>query len=570
MTVAGWLQIAALFLFVLALTKPVGLYMARVFSGERTPLSFVLAPVERGIYRVIGVDPEREQGWVGYAVAVTIFTLAGVLLLYAQERLQGFLPFNPAGLKGVKPDLAFNTSVSFNTNTNWQSYVPETTMSYLTQMWGLAVHNFLSAAAGIAIAIAVIRGFARRRASALGNFWVDITRAVLYMLLPISIVFALVLVWQGVPQNLNAYTEATTVQGATQTIAQGPVASQEAIKELGTNGGGFFNANSSHPFENPTPLTDLLEMIAMLTIGAGLTYTFGKMVGNTRQGWALFAVMSLIFLAGVAITYWAEARPNPALAGLHIDQALGNLEGKETRFGAAASSLWAVVTTATSCGAVNAMHDSFTAIGGMVPIIFIDLGEVIFGGVGSGLYGILIFAILAVFLAGLMVGRTPEYLGKKIEPFDMKMVALAILIIPASVLGFTALASATHWGLAGLNNAGPHGFSEMLYAYSSATGNNGSAFAGLTANTNFYNTTLGLAMLLGRVLIIIPALALAGSLVRKQSVPPSLGTFPTTGPIWVALLTGVILIVGVLTFFPALALGPIVEHFLGNAGQLFS
>lgn len=570
MTVAGWLQIAALFLFVLALTKPVGLYMARVFSGERTPLSFVLAPVERGIYRVIGVDPEREQGWVGYAVAVTIFTVAGVLLLYAQERLQGFLPFNPAGLKGVKPDLAFNTSVSFNTNTNWQSYVPETTMSYLTQMWGLAVHNFLSAAAGIAIAIAVIRGFARRRASALGNFWVDITRAVLYMLLPISIVFALVLVWQGVPQNLNAYTEATTVQGATQTIAQGPVASQEAIKELGTNGGGFFNANSSHPFENPTPLTDLLEMIAMLTIGAGLTYTFGKMVGNTRQGWALFAVMSLIFLAGVAITYWAEARPNPALAGLHIDQALGNLEGKETRFGAAASSLWAVVTTATSCGAVNAMHDSFTAIGGMVPIIFIDLGEVIFGGVGSGLYGILIFAILAVFLAGLMVGRTPEYLGKKIEPFDMKMVALAILIIPASVLGFTALASATHWGLAGLNNAGPHGFSEMLYAYSSATGNNGSAFAGLTANTNFYNATLGLAMLLGRVLIIIPALALAGSLVRKQSVPPSLGTFPTTGPIWVALLTGVILIVGVLTFFPALALGPIVEHFLGNAGQLFS
>ncbi len=570
MTVTGWLQIAALFLIVLALTKPVGLYMARVFSGERTPLSFVLAPVERGIYRVIGVDPEREQGWVGYVVAVIIFTLAGVLLLYAQERLQGFLPFNPAGLKGVKPDLAFNTAVSFNTNTNWQSYVPETTMSYLTQMWGLAVHNFLSAAAGIAIAIAVIRGFARRRASALGNFWVDITRAVLYLLLPVSIVFALVLVWQGVPQNLNAYTEATTVQGATQAIAQGPVASQEAIKELGTNGGGFFNANSAHPFENPTPLTDLLEMIAILTIGAGLTYTFGKMVGNTRQGWALFAVMSLIFLAGVAITYWAEARPNPALAGLHIDQALGNLEGKETRFGAAASSLWAVVTTATSCGAVNAMHDSFTAIGGMVPIIFIDLGEVIFGGVGSGLYGILIFAILAVFLAGLMVGRTPEYLGKKIEPFDMKMVALAILIIPASVLGFTALASATHWGLAGLNNAGPHGFSEMLYAYSSATGNNGSAFAGLTANSNFYNTTLGLAMLLGRVLIIIPALALAGSLVRKQSVPPSLGTFPTTGPIWVALLTGVILIVGVLTFFPALALGPIVEHFLGNAGKLFS
>jgi len=569
MTVTGWLQVAALLLVVLALTKPVGLYMARVFSGERTPLSPVLAPVERGIYRVIGVDPEKEQGWVGYIVAVLSFTLVGVLLLYAQMRLQGYLPFNPAGLKGVKPSLAFDTAVSFNTNTNWQSYVPESTMSYLTQMWGLAVHNFLSAAAGIAIAVAVIRGFARRRANALGNFWVDITRAVLYLLLPVSIVFALVLVWQGVPQNLNSYTEATTVQGATQTIAQGPVASQEIIKELGTNGGGFFNANSAHPFENPTALTDFLEMVAILVIGAGLTYTFGKMVGNTRQGWALFAVMGVIFLAGVAITYWAEARPNPALAGLHITQALGNLEGKETRFGVAASSLWAITTTATSCGAVNAMHDSFTALGGMMPIIFIDLGEVIFGGVGSGLYGILIFAILAVFLAGLMVGRTPEYLGKKIEAFDMKMVALAILIIPASVLTFTAFASVTHWGLAGLNNAGPHGFSEMLYAYSSATGNNGSAFAGLSANTTFYNTTLALAMLFGRILIIIPALALAGSLVRKQAVPPSLGTFPTTGPIWVALLTGVILIVGVLTFFPALALGPIVEHFLGNTGRLF-
>jgi len=569
MTVTGWLQVAALLLVVLALTKPVGLYMARVFPGERTPLSPVLAPVERGIYRVIGVDPEKEQGWVGYIVAVLSFTLVGVLLLYAQMRLQGYLPFNPAGLKGVKPSLAFDTAVSFNTNTNWQSYVPESTMSYLTQMWGLAVHNFLSAAAGIAIAVAVIRGFARRRANALGNFWVDITRAVLYLLLPVSIVFALVLVWQGVPQNLNSYTEATTVQGATQTIAQGPVASQEIIKELGTNGGGFFNANSAHPFENPTALTDFLEMVAILVIGAGLTYTFGKMVGNTRQGWALFAVMGVIFLAGVAITYWAEARPNPALAGLHITQALGNLEGKETRFGVAASSLWAITTTATSCGAVNAMHDSFTALGGMMPIIFIDLGEVIFGGVGSGLYGILIFAILAVFLAGLMVGRTPEYLGKKIEAFDMKMVALAILIIPASVLTFTAFASVTHWGLAGLNNAGPHGFSEMLYAYSSATGNNGSAFAGLSANTTFYNTTLALAMLFGRILIIIPALALAGSLVRKQAVPPSLGTFPTTGPIWVALLTGVILIVGVLTFFPALALGPIVEHFLGNTGRLF-
>jgi potassium-transporting ATPase potassium-binding subunit len=525
--------------------------------------------VERGIYRISGVDPEKEQGWVGYGVAVLIFSLAGMLLLYAQERLQGYLPLNPQGLAGVKPDLAFNTAVSFTTNTNWQNYAGETTMSYLTQMWGLAFHNFVSAAGGIAIAIAVIRGFTRRRASALGNFWVDITRATLYLLLPICIIFALVLVWQGVPQNLNSYTDATTLQGTTQTIAQGPVASQEAIKEFGTNGGGFFNANSAHPFENPTPLSDFLEILAILTIGASLTYTFGKMSGNTRQGWTLFSVMSIIFLAGVSFTYWAESRPNAALAGLHITQALGNLEGKETRFGVAASSLFAVATTATSCGAVNAMHDSFSALGGMVPLIFIDLGEVIFGGVGSGLYGMLIFAILAVFLAGLMVGRTPEYLGKKIEPFEMKMVALAILIIPASVLSFTALASVTHAGLAGLNNGGPHGFTEMLYAFSSTTGNNGSAFAGLAGNSTFYNTTLSLAMLIGRFLIIIPAMALAGSLVRKQAVAPSLGTFPTTGPIWAALLVGVILIVGVLTFFPALALGPIVEHFLGNSGQLF-
>jgi K+-transporting ATPase ATPase A chain len=569
MTIAGWLQIGVLFLLVLLLTKPVGLYMVRVFSGERTPLSRVLVPVERGIYRISGVDPEKEQGWVGYGVAVLIFSLAGMLLLYAQERLQGYLPLNPQGLAGVKPDLAFNTAVSFTTNTNWQNYAGETTMSYLTQMWGLAFHNFVSAAGGIAIAIAVIRGFTRRRASALGNFWVDITRATLYLLLPICIIFALVLVWQGVPQNLNSYTDATTLQGTTQTIAQGPVASQEAIKELGTNGGGFFNANSAHPFENPTPLSDFLEILAILTIGASLTYTFGKMSGNTRQGWTLFSVMSIIFLAGVSFTYWAESRPNAALAGLHINQALGNLEGKETRLGVAASSLFAVATTATSCGAVNAMHDSFSALGGMVPLIFIDLGEVIFGGGGSGLYGMLIFAILAVFLAGLMVGRTPEYLGKKIEPFEMKMVALAILIIPASVLSFTALASVTHAGLAGLNNGGPHGFTEMLYAFSSTTGNNGSAFAGLAGNSTFYNTTLSLAMLIGRFLIIIPAMALAGSLVRKQAVAPSLGTFPTTGPIWAALLVGVILIVGVLTFFPALALGPIVEHFLGNSGQLF-
>ncbi len=569
MTVWGWLQIALLFLLILALTKPLGRYLTRVFAGERTLLSPVLAPVERGIYRIIGVDPEREQGWTGYAIAVVLFSAIGLLLLYAQERLQGFLPFNPQGLPGVKPDLAFNTAVSFTTNTNWQNYAGETTMSYLTQMWGLAFHNFVSAATGLAIALAVIRGFTRRRATALGNFWVDITRATLYLLLPLCIVLSLVFVWQGVPQNLNAATEATALQGQAQTIAQGPVASQEAVKVLGTNGGGFFNANSAHPFENPTPLTDLLEIAAILSIGAALTYTFGQMAGNTRQGWAFFAVMSIIFLAGVCFTYWAEARPNPALAGLHIDQTLVNLEGKETRFGVAASSLFAVATTATSCGAVNAMHDSFTALGGMVPLIFMDLGEIIFGGAGSGLYGILIFAVLAVFLAGLMVGRTPEYLGKKIEPFEMKLVALAILIVPASVLGFSALASVTQPGLAGLSNAGPHGFSEILYAFSSTTANNGSAFAGLNGNSTFYNTTLGLAMFFGRFLILIPAIALAGSLVRKQVVAPGPGTFPTTGPIWVALLVGVIVIVGVLTFFPALALGPVVEHLLGSAGQTF-
>ena len=569
MTIWGWLQIALLFLLVLALTKPLGRYLTRVFAGERTLLTPVLGPVERVIYRVIGVDPTREQGWAGYAIAVMLFSAVGLLLLYAQQRFQGFLPFNPQGLPGVKPDLAFNTAVSFTTNTNWQNYAGETTMSYLTQMWGLAFHNFVSAATGLAIALAVIRGFTRRRATVLGNFWVDITRATLYLLLPLCIVLSLVFVWQGVPQNLNGAAEATTLQGHAQTIAQGPVASQEAIKVLGTNGGGFFNANSAHPFENPTPLTDLLEIAAILSIGAALTYTFGQMAGNTRQGWALFSVMSIIFLAGVAFTYWAEARPNPALAGLHIDQALGNLEGKETRFGVAASSLFAVATTATSCGAVNAMHDSFSALGGMVPLIFMDLGEIIFGGVGSGLYGILIFAVLAVFLAGLMVGRTPEYLGKKIEPLEMKLVALAILIVPASVLGFSALASVTQPGLAGLNNAGPHGFSEILYAFSSTTANNGSAFAGLNGNSTFYNTTLGLATFFGRFLILIPAIALAGSLVRKQVVAPGPGTFPTTGPIWVALLVGVILIVGVLTFFPALALGPVVEHLLGTAGQTF-
>ncbi len=543
--------------------------MARFFEGEWTPLTPVVAPVERAIYRISGVDPEREQGWVGYTIAVLVFSLVGLVATYAIERLQGHLPLNPQQLPGVSPSLSFNTAVSFTSNTNWQNYGGETTMSYLTQMMALAVHNFLSAAAGIAIAIAVIRGFARRRANALGNFWVDITRCTLYLLLPLSIVIALVLIWQGVPQNFLAYTHAVTLQGGTQTIAQGPAASQIAIKQLGTNGGGFFNTNSSHPFENPTPLSNMIELSLILLLGAALTYTFGKMVRDTRQGWTLFTVMSVIFLGGVAICYWAESRAIPALAGLHIDQSLGNLSGKETRFGTAASSLWAVATTAASNGSVNSMHDSFTAIGGMVPMVMIQLGEIIFGGVGSGLYGILIFAVLAVFLAGLMVGRTPEYLGKKIQSYEMKMVALAILILPASILGFTALASVTQWGLAGLNNAGPHGFSEILYAFSSTTGNNGSAFAGLTGNTNPYNTTLGIAMLIGRFLVIIPAMALAGSLARKQAVAPSLGTFPTTGTMWIVLLTGVILIVGVLTFFPALALGPIAEHFLGNVGKLF-
>ncbi len=569
MTLTGWLQIAVMFLIVLALTKPLGAYMVRIFNGERTLLTPVFAPVERVIYRISGVDPEREQGWVGYTIAVLVFSLVGVVTTYAIERLQGHLAVEPTASPGVSPSLAFNTAVSFTSNTNWQNYGGETTMSYFTQMTALAVHNFLSAAAGIAIAIAVIRGFARRRVNELGNFWVDLTRCTLYLLLPISIIFALVLVWQGVPQNFHAYTQAATVQGGTQTIAQGPAASQIVIKQLGTNGGGFFNVNSAHPFENPTALTNLIELVAIILLGAALTYTFGKMVGDTRQGWTLFSVMSVIFLGAVAICYWAEARTIPALAGLHIDQSLGNMSGKETRFGTAASSLWAVATTAASNGSVNSMHDSFTAIGGMVPMVMIQLGEIIFGGVGSGLYGILVFAVLAVFLAGLMVGRTPEYLGKKIQSYEMKMVALAILVVPASILGFTALASVTHWGLAGLNNAGPHGFSEILYAFTSTSGNNGSAFAGLTGNTNPYNTTLGLAMLIGRFLVIIPAMALAGSLARKQAVAPSLGTFPTTGVMWVVLLTGVILIVGVLTFFPALALGPIAEHFLGNAGKLF-
>jgi K+-transporting ATPase ATPase A chain len=567
MTFNGWLQIALYCAVIILLVKPFGGYMTRVFTGERTFLSPVLGPVERVFYSLCGVDEKREQNWVSYAVAMLMFSLAGFLSLYALMRFQALLPFNPAGQSAVEEGLAFNTSVSFVTNTNWQSYVPETTMSYLVQMAGLTVHNFVSAATGIALAVALVRGFARRSAAGIGNFWVDLTRCTLYILLPISIVVGLFFVWQGMPQNLGAYTEATTLEGAKQVIAQGPVASQEVIKMLGTNGGGFFNTNSAHPFENPNPLTNFVQIVLIFSIGAGLTNVFGRMVGNQRQGWAVFAVMAFLFLGGVGIAYWAEAAGNPILA--QLGAVGGNMEGKEVRFGIANSALFATITTDASCGAVNAMHDSFTPLGGLVPLFNIQLGEIIFGGVGSGLYGMLLFAIISVFVAGLMVGRTPEYLGKKIEAREVKMAMLAILILPLSILGFTALATVTDAGLAGPANQGPHGFSEILYAYTSGTGNNGSAFAGLTASTLFYNTTIGFAMFIGRFLMIVPMLAIAGSLAAKKIVPASAGTFPTDGPVFVGLVVGVIMIVGGLTFFPALALGPLVEHLAMNAGTLF-
>jgi len=567
MTLDGWLQIALFCVLVTLIVKPFGSYMTRVFDGDRTLLSPVLGPFERGIYWLCGVDARREQSWVVYGIAMLLFSLAGFLLLYALMRLQAVLPFNPAGQSAVEQGLAFNTAMSFVTNTNWQSYVPETTMSYLTQMAGLTVHNFVSAATGMALAMALVRGFARRSADSVGNFWVDLVRATLYVLLPISIVAGLFLVSQGVPQNLAAYTEATTLEGARQVIAQGPVASQEVIKMLGTNGGGFFNANSAHPFENPSALTNLVEMVLIFAIAAALTNVFGRMVGDERQGWAVFAVMGVLFLAGVTIAYWAEAAGNPAFTKLGLEG--GNMEGKEVRFGIVLSTLFATVTTAASCGAVNAMHDSFTALGGMVPLFNIQLGEIIYGGVGSGLYGMLLFAIVSVFVAGLMVGRTPEYLGKKIEAREVKMAMLAVLVLPLSILGFTALATVVDAGLAGPANQGPHGFTEILYAYTSGTGNNGSAFAGLSANTLFYNTTLGIAMFVGRFLMIVPMLAIAGSLAAKKIVPASAGTFPTHGPVFVGLVVGVILIVGGLTFFPALALGPLVEHFAMRAGTLF-
>ncbi len=576
MSLPGLLQIALYVVVLVLITKPVGLHMARVFDGERTLLTPVFAPVERAMYRLTAVNPAIEQGWVGYASAMLIFNAAGALVLYAMQRVQNVLPFNPQGLDSVPPDLAFNTAMSFTTNTNWQSYVPEVTMSYFTQMAGLAFHNWVSAATGIAIAIALVRGLARRSGSSLGNFWVDVVRCTLYVLLPLIFIYTLFLVWQGVPQNLNAYSAATTLEGANQTIAQGPVASQEAIKMLGTNGGGFFNANSAHPFENPTPLSNFIEMLSIFALGAGLTYTFGRLVGDTRQGWALFAAMLILFLAGVFVVLPVEQNGNPLLSPLGVDQALsnlqtgGNFEGKEMRFGMSASALFIVITTDASCGAVNAMHDSLMAISGMIPMLNIQLGEIIFGGVGAGLYGMLMFAIIAVFIAGLMVGRTPEYLGKKIESFEMKMAMLAVLVLAADVLLFSAAASVGGWGTAATNNPGPHGFSEILYAYTSATGNNGSAFAGLGANTPYYNTTIGVAMLIGRFLMIVPLLAIAGSMVRKQRVPVSLGTFPTYGSLWVGLLIGTILIVGALTYFPALALGPIVEQLMLNAGRVLS
>ncbi|WP_407187879.1 potassium-transporting ATPase subunit KdpA [Bradyrhizobium centrosematis] len=567
MTVIGWLQIILYCAIIVALTKPVGGYMTRVFNGERTFLSPVLRPIEAGIYWISGIEEKREQHWLTYTVAMLLFHVGGFLIIYGLMRLQSVLPFNPAGQSAVAEDLSFNTAISFITNTNWQNYGGESTLSYLTQMVGLTHQNFLSAATGIVLAVALIRGFARASMRTVGNFWVDVTRCTLYILLPICVVFTLFLVWQGMPQTLGPYVEATTLEGAKQTIAVGPVASQVAIKMLGTNGGGFFNANAAHPFENPTALSNFVQMLSIFVLGAALTNMFGRMVGNQRQGWAILAVMGVLFVAGVAVAYWAEAQGTSTLQALGLTG--GNMEGKEVRFGIVASSLFAVITTAASCGAVNAMHDSFTALGGMIPLINMELGEIIVGGVGAGMYGMLLFVILAIFVAGLMVGRTPEYVGKKIEAREVKMAMLAILILPLMILGWAAVAVVLPTGVASMANAGPHGFSEVLYAYSSQTGNNGSAFAGLTGNTLFYNLTGASAMFVGRFLMIVPAMAIAGSLAAKKSIPPSMGTFPTTGGLFVGLVVGVILIMGGLTFFPALALGPIVEQLAMNAGQVF-
>ncbi|WP_273792739.1 potassium-transporting ATPase subunit KdpA [Brucella anthropi] len=567
MTLNGWIQILAFCGIIILLVKPLGGYMTRVFSGERTFLSPILAPVERGLYRLAGTSEREEQHWTTYTASLLLFNLAGFLLLYTLQRFQGNLPFNPMGLSSVPADLAFNTAASFVTNTNWQNYGGESTMSYLTQMAGLTVQNFVSAATGVAIAIALIRAFSRKSMKTLGSFWVDLTRCTLYVLLPLCILLTLAFVSLGVPQTIGAYAEATTLEGARQVIALGPVASQLAIKMLGTNGGGFFNANSAHPFENPNAISNMIQMVAIFAIGAALTNVFGRMVGNERQGWAIFAAMGTLFIAGVAICYWAEAAGNPLIHALGIDG--GNMEGKETRFGIAMSALFAVVTTAASCGAVITMHDSMTALGGMIPMLNMMLGEIIIGGVGAGFYGIVLFVVVAIFVAGLMVGRTPEYLGKKIEAKEVKMAVLAVLCLPLSILGFTAASSVLPTGLASIANPGPHGFSEILYAYTSGTANNGSAFGGLSGNTPWYNITIGLAMLMGRFLVIIPAMAIAGSLVAKKTAPQSAGTFPTTGPLFVGLLIGVILVVGGLIFFPALALGPIAEHLAMIKGQMF-
>jgi K+-transporting ATPase ATPase A chain len=567
MTLNGWIQILVFCGIVVLLVKPLGGFMARVFNGERTLLSPVLGPVERALYRLAGTSEREDQHWTTYAAGMLVFNLAGFLVLYGLMRLQDVLPLNPQGMAAVGPELAFNTSASFVTNTNWQNYGGESTMSYLTQMVGLTVQNFLSAATGIAIAVALIRGFARASAKSIGNVWVDTTRATLYVLLPLCIVLTLVYVALGVPQTLSAYVEATTLEGVQQTIAVGPVASQLAIKMLGTNGGGFFNANSAHPFENPDAIVNLIQMVSIFAIGAAMTNVFGRMVGNQRQGWAILSTMGVLFLAGVAVCYWAEAAGNPLVHALGLQG--GNMEGKEVRFGIPLSALFAVITTAASCGAVNAMHGSFTALGGLIPLINMELGEIIVGGVGAGFYGILLFVVLAVFVAGLMVGRTPEYLGKKIEATEVKMAVLAILCLPAVMLIFTAVSVVLPSAVASVGNAGPHGFSEILYAYTSAAANNGSAFGGLSGNTPWYNITIGIAALIGRFMIIIPALAMAGSLVGKKTVAASAGTFPTDGPLFVGLLAGVILIVGGLTFFPALAVGPIVEHLAMLLGQTF-
>lgn len=577
MTTNGWFQFFFYAIVLTALTAPLGLYMARVFQKEQTFLDPVLVPVENLCYRLFGVDGAQEMTWVEYAIALLAFSVAGMILLYLLQRLQGYLPFNPMHFgtgsapkfaTGMTQDLAFNTSASFTTNTNWQAYSGETTLSYLVQMCGLTVHNFVSAAAGIAVALAFIRGFARRESKTVGNFWFDMVRCTLWVLLPGAVIFALILLWQGCPQNLHAYTQATTLQGASQLIAQGPVASQEAIKILGTNGGGFFNANSAHPFENPTPLTNLLQMLAMLVIGAAICITFGKMIGNTKQGWAIWGAMIVLFAAGFTVIYLAESAGNPTMSAL-VAHHVPNMEGKEVRFGIANTALFATTTTDASCGAVNGMHDSFTPLGGMIPMLNIMLGELIFGGVGSGLYMMLFYVIITIFIAGLMVGRTPEFVGKKIEAFEVKMTILGVLISPAIMLLLAAVAVMSKAGLAGIANPGAHGFSEILYAFVSCAGNNGSAFAGINVNTPFYNTLLGMDTLVGRFCCIIPALAIAGSLAKKKFIPESSGTMPTTNTLFVGLLVGSILIVGALTFFPALALGPLVEHFQMLAGKVF-